>query len=198
MKLFRRRDAADLLPWRSGRSRSMKRSIAMLFAAVFAASAGAAPTLPPEIEGTVVRVVDGDTLLVAPAEGEAITVRLQGIDAPEICQPHGSEAKQALEELVLKQAVRARPTGIDSHGRTLAKVVRGAVDVGDRLVRDGHAWSHRYRDDKGPYVMQERMARALLRGVHASGQAITPREFRKRNGPCLAPAPQPGASIAAS
>ena len=153
---------------------------------VVATQAVSAPA--PPVEGTVVRVVDGDTLVVAPSEaGRApITVRIEGIDAPEICQPHGPEARRALEEMVLNQPVVAHPRGHDDHGRTLAKLLRGTNDVGDRLVRDGHAWSYRYRDDKGPYVAQERMAHALYRGLHATRQAVSPREFRRVHGRCAA------------
>jgi Excalibur calcium-binding domain len=53
-------------------------------------------------------------------------------------------------------------------------------------VRDGHAWSVRYKYDRGPYVAEERMAIALKRGVHADGGAVMPRDFRQRNGPCEA------------
>jgi endonuclease YncB( thermonuclease family) len=163
----------------------MNRVTAFLLGACTAA-AFAAPA-PRAIEGTVTRVFDGDTVLVADAAGDAVTVRLNGIDAPEICQPHGAQARQALEELVLGKPVTALPKGLDDHGRTLAKLVHDGVDVGDRLVRDGHAWSYRYKHDKGPYVAQERMAHALYRGLHADRQALMPREFRKRNGRCPAP-----------
>jgi endonuclease YncB( thermonuclease family) len=151
---------------------------------LLAAGAAMAAPAPRTLEGVVKRVFDGDTLLVVDAQGEPVTIRLNGIDAPEICQPHGPEARQALEELVLNQRVVALTRGQDDAGRTLAKVMRAGSDVGDRMVRDGHAWSYRYRDDKGPYVAQERMALALYRGLHATRQAISPREFRRRHGRC--------------
>jgi micrococcal nuclease len=148
-----------------------------------AGGALAAPS-PRAIEGVVTRVFDGDTVLMVDARGDSITVRLTGVDAPEICQPHGPAAKQALEDMVLNQPVVAVPRGQDDVGRTLAKLMRGSTDVGDRLVRDGHAWSYRYRDDKGPYVAQERLAHTLYRGLHADRQAMLPREFRRRHGRC--------------
>jgi micrococcal nuclease len=143
-----------------------------------------------EIVGTVTRVADGDSLTLVPASGgQPVRVRLQGIDAPEGCQPWGAEAGEALRELVQGQTVTVLSTGLDDHGRTLGKVMKGPFDVGDRLVRDGHAWSYRFRNDRGPYVAQERMAQALRRGLHAEGGAVMPREFRKRNGPCQGDAP---------
>lgn len=171
------------------RTRAAACGAAVVGLALFAAAAHAAKPAhkpAPPIEGTVVRVVDGDTVVVAPSEaGRApITVRIEGIDAPEICQPHGPEAKQAMSEMVLQQPVKLVAKAHDEHGRMLARVNKGELDVGDRLVRDGHAWSHRYKWDKGPYVAEERMASTLKRGLHGKGGAVMPREFRRTHGAC--------------
>ena len=72
----------------------------------------------------------------------------------------------------------------DDYGRKVGKVFDGGRDIGDRMVRDGHAWSTRYKYDRGPYIAEERMAKSLKRGLHAEGGAMLPREFRQRNGPC--------------
>jgi hypothetical protein len=68
--------------------------------------------------------------------------------------------------------------------RKVGKVFDGSRDIGDRMVRDGHAWSTRFKYDRGPYIAEERMAKSLKRGLHAEGGAMLPREFRQRNGPC--------------
>ena len=81
---------------------------------VVATQAVSAPA-PRTIEGVVTRVFDGDTVLVVVASGDSVTVRLNGVDAPEICQPHGPEARRALEEMVLNQPVVAHPRGHDDH-----------------------------------------------------------------------------------
>ena len=142
----------------------------------------------PGILGTVTSVVDGDSLWVTPeAGGKAIEVRLAGIDAPEICQEHGVEARRFLAEQVLRQPVRLQPAGSgrDPYGRTLGRLFLGGVEVNRLLVEEGHAWSIRTKWDRGPYVAQERMARALSRGLHKAGAAaIQPRDFRLRHGPC--------------
>ena len=168
----------------------MSISIGSLAAMLLALASGTlAPAAPAraatEITGTVVHVVDGDSLSFAPAAGGApIAVRLQGIDAPEICQPWGTQAREALVEHVKGHELRLVVQGRDEHGRTLAKLMRGDLDIGERLVRDGHAWSYRYKHDRGPFVAQERMAQALKRGLHADGGALMPRDFRRRHGPC--------------
>jgi endonuclease YncB( thermonuclease family) len=154
------------------------------------AAPAAAATELPGILGTVTSVVDGDSLWVTPAAGgNAIEVRLAGIDAPEICQEHGAESRRFLAEQVLRQPVRlqvaAGSAGRDHYGRTLGTLFLGGVEVNRLLVEEGQAWSIRTKWDRGPYVAQERMARALNRGLHKAGSAaITPKDFRLRHGPC--------------
>jgi endonuclease YncB( thermonuclease family) len=147
-------------------------------------AAAAAPQPGGVIEGTVSHVSDGDTLTFSAPGRAPIVVRLRDIDAPEICQPWGREAKAALADLALGKPAQLRTAGRDSHGRTVGSVRVDEVDLGRRLVEDGHAWSIRSRYDQGPLVKQERMAKALGRGLHAQGGAVMPRDFRKAHGPC--------------
>ena len=148
--------------------------------------AGAARAPATGLLGNVVHVVDGDTVRFVGAgeTGRPITVRLDGIDAPEICQPWGPQARDALQDLVRDKTVRLVVKGHDDHGRTLGQLWVGDVDVGERLVRDGQAWSYRYQHNRGPFVAQERMAQALRRGLHATEGAMMPRDFRRQHGPC--------------
>jgi micrococcal nuclease len=146
-------------------------------------AAAAAPTRA--VEGVVSFVVDGDSLWLAPADGAVpLEVRLQDIDAPEICQPWGPEARVALQDLVLGKAVRLQVSGRDVHGRTLATLYLGELNVNQSLVKEGQAWSGRYKHDRGRYVAEERMAKALGRGFNRAGGAVMPRDFRRDHGPC--------------
>lgn len=167
---------------------SLLRPAHLLRAAALALTAAAAAPIaaaPPAIEGTVQRVIDGDSLWLVPAAGGApIELRLQGIDAPEICQAHGAEAKAALQELVANRTVRVRVDGRDVHDRQLGTVFVGERNVNRLMVQEGHAWSMRYKWDRGPYVAEERMAKALGRGFNRDGDAVMPRDFRRTHGPC--------------
>jgi endonuclease YncB( thermonuclease family) len=165
----------------------------MLLCAFGMASSQAAGML----QAKVTRVTDGDSLWLEPlAAGAPVELRLEGIDAPEICQAWGPEAKQALTELVLGQQVSVKTVGRDMHGRTLGTVYLGTQNINKTLVQEGHAWSTRYKYDRGPYVADERMARALSRGLNRDGGAVMPRDFRRLNGPCL-PGGAPQAATAA-
>jgi endonuclease YncB( thermonuclease family) len=174
------------------RIRSAARIGAAVAIVLGAAAAGAQSQLG-EVSGLVVRVTDGDSLWIQPQRGgKALEVRLQGIDAPEICQPWGPQARDALQQAVLNRTVTLRATGRDDHGRTLGTLRLEGANINERLVRDGHAWSMRWRSDRGPFVAQERMAQALQRGLHAAGGAELPRDFRRRHGPC-----RPGSQVPA-
>jgi endonuclease YncB( thermonuclease family) len=154
--------------------------------------ASAGPAAPAT--GVVTRVIDGDSLVFQPEGQPPIEVRLRDIDAPEICQAWGVEAKKALEEMALGKQGALSASGRDTYGRTLGLLMVDEQSLSKRLVQDGHAWSVRYKWDNGPLVKQERQARALSRGLHSQAGAIPPKEFRRAKGPC----PPPGAAAAAT
>lgn len=136
-------------------------------------------------QGRVTHVGDGDTFWVRPHQGGAPRrVRLDGIDAPEICQAHGDTARAALTGLVLGQTVQVRVRRHDEHGRALARVHFRGQDVGAWMVERGHAWSYRFRRQTGPYAKQEALARANRLGLFRQDRPELPRDFRRRHGPC--------------
>ena len=135
-------------------------------------------------EGTVSHVSDGDSLWVRPLHGgPAQELRIEGIDAPELCQPGGLQAREALARL-LHQRVRVRVRAHDDYGRGLARVEWRGQDVGASLVGEGHAWSYRFRGDHGPYAQDERRSRQSRRGSWSQPAPMEPRVFRQFNGPC--------------
>jgi endonuclease YncB( thermonuclease family) len=135
--------------------------------------------------GTVTHVTDGDTVWVRPQQGGTPrVVRIDGVDAPELCQPYGDTARAALVAQVLGQTVQVRVRRHDDYGRALARLSLRGQDIGGWLVSRGHAWSYRYRREQGPYARQEARARAQRLGLFQVAQAEQPREFRRRHGPC--------------
>ena len=140
------------------------------------------------VQGVVSKVTDGDSLWLTPAGMPPIEVRLRDIDAPESCQPWGNEARAALAELALNKVATLQTSGRDSYGRTLGVLMIDDLNVGKFLVENGHAWSTRSRWDQGPLVKQEKMARALSRGLHGTPGALQPAAFRRAHGKCDATA----------
>ena len=91
------------------------------------------------IAGQVVGVHNGDTITVLTAGKHQLKIRLAEIDAPELDQPYGGKAKQALADLVFGQVVSILPAATDRYGRTVGRVYREGQDVNLALV---HAGAH--------------------------------------------------------
>lgn len=133
----------------------------------------------------VTAVPDGDTLWVAPENGGAPRkLRLQGIDAPEICQPGGESSRTALRSLVANQRVRVSVRARDDYGRGLARIHLGDQDIGAAMVRRGQAWSYRWHQSVGPYAAEESAARQARIGLFSAVAPELPRDFRRRHGSC--------------
>jgi micrococcal nuclease len=136
----------------------------------------------------VSRVFDGDTVWVKPlAGGPYRKLRLEGIDAPEICQSGGEASRDVLARRVLNQVVEVRVRAQDDYGRGIARIVHQGDDVAAWLVSSGHAWSYRWRRSLGPFAEEETVARARRRGVFKEAEPELPRDFRQRHGPCPLP-----------
>jgi endonuclease YncB( thermonuclease family) len=159
------------------------RTGAATFAIAALLCAGAAAV--QAFSGTVTRVADGDTLWVQPddAARRPLKLRLRGIDAPELCQRWGVQAREALAARVSQRRVSVDVRTRDDYGRALGTLRVAGTDVAEELVAGGHAWSQRWRG-RGPYLQQEQMARAARRGLFADPAPIEPRQFRRVHGPC--------------
>ena len=144
----------------------------------------AAPALQPPRDPAphrrtflVTRIVDGDTLEL----GNGETVRLVGIDTPEVGQCGYDAASVALGRLVAGRQVRLGRSDEDRdhYGRLLRYVDVGSTDAGLRLIRSGLAIA-RY-DSRDGYGFHPRE----LRYVAAD------KASRSLGCPKPAPAPQP-------
>ncbi len=105
----------------------------------------------PITEGQVIKVYDGDTITIAarlPYDASPVyrlSVRLNGIDTPEIKSKNAEEkqvAKQArdyLASLILYQTVSLRNVQTEKYGRILADVYLGEVCLNERMVEQRFA-----------------------------------------------------------
>jgi micrococcal nuclease len=136
-------------------------------------------------EGVVSHVTDGDSVWVRPADGgPPQQIRIEGIDAPEICQSFGREAREALSQRALHRHVTVITRGQDDYRRVVARLHLGREDVGKWMVTHGYAWSYRFRRDLGPYRREEAKARAQHLGLWHEREPELPRDFRVRHGDC--------------
>jgi len=98
------------------------------------------------LQGVVIVVIDGDTVLFKPdhyhpSSRAFLKVRLADIDAPEKDQPHGEAATQALKAIALKQRAALQIVATDIYGRKLGRLTVGSLAVNAELVRQGFAWA---------------------------------------------------------
>jgi len=132
----------------------------------------------------VTHVTDGDTVWVRVDREKPVPVRLHGIDAPERCQTGGPEATEALARRVLRERVDVDTLATDQYGRTVGVVTLDGDDLGEWLVRGGHAWSVGMHYGKGPYADAQRSAQRAHRGLFSAADPQPPWVFRKANGAC--------------
>ena len=90
--------------------------------------------------GVVTYVVDGDTLQVRPTEGgKPVSIRIDGIDAPEICQPGGAISRNALMRKLLGKRVLVYSKVHDAYDRLVARLILNGEDQGRWMVAHGLA-----------------------------------------------------------
>ena len=136
--------------------------------------------------GWVSWVMDGDTvMLIRSGQSAPVKLRIEGIDAPEICQTGGQASRDALIRLALRKPVQVQDQGQDVYGRHIGRLRMEGDDLGAEMVRTGHAWAYRFRTGSGPYARLQREAQSHKSGLFAHGQAaMSPSLFRKIHGPC--------------
>ncbi|EAZ8977989.1 micrococcal nuclease [Salmonella enterica] len=133
-----------------------------------------------EIQGKVIRVLDGDTIEVL-QEQQPVRVRLLNIDAPEKKQPFGRWSTNQLKSLLAGQSVTVSYTQTDRYGRVLGRVVTAnGTEANRQQVLKGAAWVYdKYNTDNSLPALQ-REAQTQKRGLWADNQPVPPWEWRHK------------------
>ena len=127
--------------------------------------------------GKVVSIHDGDTITIL-QDKQQIKVRLFGIDAPELKQPYGKQAKQFLANLIAGEVVEVEEHGKDRYKRTIGTIYLDGKDINAQMVANGYAWAYRKFSKK--YTAQESRAKSQRLGLWRDKEPISPWEWRKR------------------
>jgi len=125
----------------------------------------------------VVRVVDGDSLVVESA-GREVDVRLAFIDAPERDQPFGEQAAAALARLAGEREVRLALVSGGAYRRIVAEVFAGDRNLGEELVRAGLAWVRQAYSPPRALLELAAQARTARRGLWAEPDPMPPWMWR--------------------
>ena len=141
-------------------------------------TAARTPARPAAADGTVVRVRDGDSIVVM-RDGVGIEVRLVGIDCPELAQAFGRKAKSSTADLAFGKTVRLVAKGKDRYGRELAEVILpDGRSLNRELVAAGLAWWYRKYSTDRTLEALELAARRAHRGLWSDTGAVAPWDFR--------------------
>ena len=140
-------------------------------------------TVSTSYPATVLRVSDGDTMVVRTRGFEDIRVRLYGIDAPESKQPGGPEATAFLRPLQ-GQTVFVTEVDTDRYSRSVALIEHRGQSVNVNLVAQGHAWYYPQYCKRQPVCGQiqaaEKEARAARRGLWQADNPVPPWDWRRK------------------
>lgn len=141
-----------------------------------------------EIQGKVIRVLDGDTIEVKTLPAKIVVyevpirVRLINIDAPEKKQPFGRWSTNQLKTLLAGQSVTVSYTQTDRYGRIIGRVfTTNGTDASRFMVQSGAAWVYeRYNEDESLPALQ-REAQEQKRGLWADANPVPPWEWRYKH-----------------
>jgi len=166
--------------------------IVPLLILLFTLPAFAAETI---LTGKIIKVTDGDTVIITPIEGGAFfKCRLYGIDAPETPkisrrgrlmkpgQPYGEEAARELKKLILGETVEVTITGAKTYNREVCRIHKDGMDVNLEMVKRGYAWAYTHylkRPYASEYIDAERAAREKHLGLWQDTNPTPPWEFRR-------------------
>ena len=125
---------------------------------------------PTLLFGEVARVIDGDTVVVS-SDGSTTRVRLAGIDAPELDQPFGLEAKHFLEQQVEGKTASLLCPRRDRYFRLLCQLKIEEQDINRLLVQQGLAWG------EGEYYSDMEAARQQRLGLWQDANPVSPKQW---------------------
>lgn len=134
------------------------------------------------VVGTV-EVLDGDTLVL-----NGKTIRLWGVDAPELKQPCardgfswlcGQDAKAALRTFIDSRRIACYDKGLDRNGRQQGQCFAGDFDLAGWQVRNG--WAMAVRALSNTYAPSEAGAKYKRLGIWRDSGILAPWEWRKHN-----------------
>ena len=132
--------------------------------------------------GTVVAVLDGDSLMVLDGRRQ-VEVRLHGVDAPEGGQAFGNVCKRTLSNLVFGKTAAVQVVDIDRYKRSVSRLTVDGRDVGLEMIRAGCAWHYRQYSNDAGYAAAEEEARRARRGLWQDAKPVPPWTYRRLRNP---------------
>jgi len=140
----------------------------------------AASSMTGPLTGQVVAVHDGDTLTVQ--SGDSLyKVRLSDVDAPEMGQVFGKQARDFTKNMALGRRVQVNIALTDVHDRRVGEViVEDGWVLNEELVHAGLAWHYRVSPIRNDRLQRlEHYAFTKKLGLWVEQEPLPPWEFRR-------------------
>lgn len=131
------------------------------------------------IKGFVTKVYDGDTTTVVTADQTIYKIRLAKIDAPELKQEFGQQAKACLVDKILNTKVVVKIFEKDLYQRYVGEVFRNGISINNLLVKDGCAWVYRAYTKDEEFLESEKEAQSMKKGLWSQEFPMQPWEWRQ-------------------
>lgn len=128
----------------------------------------------------VTEIFDGDQLTLM-EDGKTVKLRLALIDAPELDQPYGEAARQALVKLCLGKKATYRLGKRVIEGRMTAMVYCDEKEANRSQIKQGFAWIDPEQDVEPGYKLLQEWIFEGRYGLWRDPKPVPPWEWRKRN-----------------
>jgi micrococcal nuclease len=128
----------------------------------------------------VIGIKDGDTIEILTPDKKKITIRLNGIDAPEKKQAYGQRSKENLSKIIFRKQVKIKSFGNDKYRRVIADIFIDSTNVNYLQVSEGFAWHYKKYSKDEKLAQLENQAQEQKLGLWKDDNPIPPWEFRKK------------------
>lgn len=155
------------------------------------------------INGTVVDVIDGRTLIVSNATDKKINVRLRYLEVPEPEQPLSDVVKNHLKDLALGKKIYVTNVRLFANytlGVGIINEQNSKFNLSQQMIRDGAGWFDVYDADSSTdestsdYQETELLAKNEKRGVWGIAGMRTPWDYREEKNASKVPVVSASAS----
>ncbi len=139
------------------------------------------------ITGRVVKVADGDSLVIRTSDKKRVEVRLFGIDAPEGGQAFGNKSRDALKQKIGGRNVEVHVVETDQYGRLVGDLYHDGTWINEAQVAQGWAWHYTHYSGSKALARAEREARTARRGLWRDARPTPPWLWRRKHPRAAAP-----------
>ena len=131
--------------------------------------------------GKVVKIKDGDTVVILDTDFKQHTIRVADIDCPEKGQPFGKAAKQFTSNEIFGKEVVIDVKNTDKYGRTVGYILYDTKNLSLELLKKGLAWHYKYYSNDISMSKLENEAKKNKIGLWAGMNPVNPHDWRKGN-----------------